>query len=162
MRTFNYDVVALAPVQQAAQPCEHGVLGACTAFCREGVVLVAGEAAGEVLAHVAVGNFLGAVHQHFSAVVELRYAVDGKQYGQSLLKCGRVLALAEEAVCVVVLDEGHHARRIGIKVVVDEVVVNAVQAGSEAVGVLALGLVYLVVEAEVHDGLQVAVLLGQL
>ena len=81
-------------MEQFAFPLEHGVLGLGAACGGEAVVRVAGKTTREVLAHIAVSNLLGAVHQHLSAVVELWDAVDGEQQGQGLLEHGGVLGVA--------------------------------------------------------------------
>ena len=60
-----------------------------------------------------------------------------------------------------VLDEGHDAARVGVEVVVAVHIVHAVHAAKPVVGLLVLGLVYAIEEGEVHDGLQMAVLLRQ-
>lgn len=58
---FRYNLVSLPPVQQSAQPVEHVVFRQATPLSCEGVVLVARESAGKILAHVAVGKFLSSV-----------------------------------------------------------------------------------------------------
>ena len=108
LRSGSDHLVALAPVEQSGEPVEHCVLLSRASLACEGIVAVALEASGEVLAHVAVGLLLGAVHQYFGAVVELRGAVHGEQQAQCLLERQRVAAVLEEAVGVVVLYEGHH------------------------------------------------------
>ena len=51
-----------------------------------------------------------------------------------------------------VLDKGQHTRRVGIKVVIDKRVVDAVQPLIIVVGVLAGCLYHAVIESEVHNG----------
>ena len=101
--------MALTPMEQPAQPVEHGILFGRAALWRERAALVARETAREILADVAVGHGLRAVHEHLRAVIELRNAVDGEQQSQHLLQGQRVLSLSQEAVGVVVFDESHHA-----------------------------------------------------
>ena len=112
------EVVALTPVEQFALPLEHGVLGLGAALGGEAVMCVAGKTAGEVLAHIAVGDLLGAVHQHLCAVIELRDTVHRQQQCECLFQSCGVLAIAKEAVGVVVLDESQHMRRVGIEIVI--------------------------------------------
>ena len=133
-------------MQQAACPLEHLLLGLSPALAGEAVVLVSRESAGEVLAHVAVGDLLRAVHEHLGAVVELGDAVHRQQQGEGLLQGERVMAAAQETVGIVVLDKGHDARRVRVEVVVDEGAVEAVEASEPGVGLLLLGLVDLVEE----------------
>ena len=73
----NY-LVALTPVEQSAQPVEHIVLGWRAALGGKGILVVTGETAREVFTYVAVGDFLGAVHQDLGAVIQLRNALDGE------------------------------------------------------------------------------------
>ena len=124
-------------------------------------MVVAGESAGEVLAHISVGDGLGTVHEYLRAIVELRRAVDGEQQGKSLFQRERVAALTEEAVGVVVLDESQHVFRVGIEIVVAERVVDAVEPLPPGVGLLVLGLVDLVEEGEVHHRLEVGIAVGE-
>ena len=106
---------------------------------------------------MAVGDFLRAVQQDFGAVVELWRAIHREQQGERLFQQERVLSVAEEAVGVVVFNEGHHALRVFVEIVIDERVVDAVVAVPPVVGFLAFRLVELVVEREVHDGGQMGV-----
>ena len=148
-------------MEQTGGPAEHVVLGLGASFCCEGAAGVAGEAAGEIFAHVTVGHLLCAVHQHLGAIIELRNALHGEQQGESLLQRERVLCLAEEAVGIMVLDERHDMARVLIEVVVAERIVDAVEAVPPCVGLLVFGLVYAVEEGEVHNGFEVRVLLLQ-
>ena len=157
LAAFGDGGVCLAPVEDCAEPVEHVVLLAGAALFGEGVAGVTGEAAWEVLSDVAVGDGFGAVHHDFCAVVDLRYAVDGEQQCQSLLEHQGVLAVAEEAVGVVVVKEGEDALWVGVEVVIDESVVDAVHASSPLAGLLVLGRVQAVKEGEVHDGVEVGV-----
>ena len=86
----------------------------------EAVVGVARESAGEVLAHVAVGDLLGGVHQNLRTVVKLWDTFYGKQQGQRLFQRQCVLPIPQETVCVMVLDESHHARRVRIEIIIAE------------------------------------------
>ena len=61
-----------------------------------------------------------------------------------------------------VLDKGHDARRVGVEIVVYKRAIKTIQSVPPGIGLLVLGLIHLVEEREIHDGLQVAVLLGQL
>ena len=61
-----------------------------------------------------------------------------------------------------VFDECHHTGGVGVEVVVAERVVQAVHATPPVIGLLMLGRVEFLLEREVHDGLQVAVLVRQL
>ena len=149
------EVVALTPVEQFALPLEHGVLGLGAALGGEAVVRVTGETAGEVASYIAVGDLLGAVHQHLCTVVELWDAIHRQQQGESLFQSCRVFAIAKESVGVVVLDEGQHVRRVGIEIVIAETVVDAVESLPPVVGLLVLGLIELVEETEVHNGFQI-------
>ena len=54
-----------------------------------------------------------------------------------------------------VLDKGQHTRRIGIEVVIDKQVVDAVQALAVVVGILVGSLHHAVIKSEVHNGGQV-------
>ena len=111
---------------------------------------------------MAIGNSLRTVHHNLCAIVQLWDAAYSQQQCQALLQCDNILSVTKEAVGIVVVEEGHHAGRIGIQIVVAERVVEAVHATPPAVGNLVLGRVELLLEREVHDGLQVAVLLAQL
>ena len=122
---------------------------------------VAGESTGEILAHIAVGDFLGTVHQHLRTIIELRNTIDGQQQGQCLLQGQCVLAIAQKAVGVVVLDESHHAAGVRVEVVIDERAIEPVQSGKPRVGLFVLGLVEFVEEREVHHGLQIRVMVGE-
>ena len=63
------DIVALTPVEQAAEPVEHGILCLGASLTGKAVLGVAGESTGEVFAHVAVGDVLCTVHQHLCSIV---------------------------------------------------------------------------------------------
>ena len=56
-----------------------------------------------------------------------------------------------------VLDEGHDAARVGVEVVVDETVVDAVEALPPIIGLLILRHIEFVEEAEIHHRLQIRV-----
>ena len=71
--------IALAPVQQVAEPVEHLVFCLCSTLCSKGIVLITSPTAREVLAYIAIGYTLGTVHQHLCTIIELRSAVDGKK-----------------------------------------------------------------------------------
>ena len=60
-----------------------------------------------------------------------------------------------------VLDEGHHTRRIRIEIVVDERVVEAIQTVPPSICLFVLRLVQFVEEREVHHGLQIGILLSK-
>ena len=153
---------AVAPVQQTAEPVVHFVLLLVASLGSEAVVLIARESAREVLAHIAVGHRLGAVHENLGAVIELRYAVHGEQHSQRLLEFVGILSVFEEAVGVVILDECHHTAGIGVEVVKHQVVVHAVEAAPLVVGFLHACRVDGSTEGEVHHRLQVAIGLGHL
>ena len=61
-----------------------------------------------------------------------------------------------------VLKECHNIRRVGVEIVIYEVVVYAVETIPPGVGLLVLCLIDAVVEGEVHNGWQIAVLLTEL
>ncbi len=154
--------VVLAPVQYGLEPVEHVVLLGCAASLGEGIALVARETAWEVLAHVAIGDALGAVHQHLAAVVELRNALDGEQQRQGLFEPSGIMSLLEEAVGVMVLNKRHHRCGIGVKIVEHQTVVHAVEAAPLAVGGLDAGRIHHGVEREVHHRAEVGVVLSNL
>ena len=158
LRALRDGLAALTPMEHAAQPGEHPLLGLIAARGREAVVGVAREAAREVATHIAVRHLLGAVEEHLRAIVELRDAVHRQQQGERLLESRGVASLAQEAVGVVVFDEGEHARRIGVEIVVAEDVVDAVEALPPVVGLLVAGQREAVEEGEVHDRLEIAIL----
>ena len=90
----------------------------------------------------------------------MRNAAGGKQQGRGLLQHRKVVAFAQEAVGVVVFDECQYGSGVGVEEVVYEVIVYAVQSLEPSFGLFILGGVYLVKEAEVHNGLEVTVLGG--
>ena len=158
LRALRDGLAALTPMEHAAQPGEHPLLGIIAARGREAVVGVAREAAREVATHIAVRHLLGAVEEHLRAIVELRDAVHRQQQGERLLEGRGVASLAQEAVGIVVFDEGEHARRIGVEIVVAEDVVDAVEALPPVVGLLVASQREAVEEGEVHDRLEITVL----
>lgn len=107
-----------------------------------------------------IGHLLRTVHQDLRTIVELGDAVDGKQESESLFQGEGVFTFAEEAVGIMVLDEGHHTRGVGIEIVVDKRAIEAVQSLPPGIGLFMFGLVELIKEREVHDGLEVGVLLA--
>ena len=60
-----------------------------------------------------------------------------------------------------VLDEGHHTRRVGVEVVIDKRVIKSVEAVPPSIRFFVLGLVQLVEEREVHHRLQIRIALGE-
>ena len=110
-------------MQHLTEPVKHFVLLFAAPLGGEAVVLVARESAREILAHIAVGHSLSAVHENLGTVVELRNAVHGEQYGKCLLEFVGILAIFEEAVGVVILNEGHYMARVGVEVVEYQAVV---------------------------------------
>ena len=101
------DFIAQSPVQQSAGPTEHILFGLGAPFFRKSVMCITGESAGEVLTHMTVGYLLGAVHQYLRSIIDLWNAVDGQQQGECLLEGERVLSVSQEAVGIVIVDEGH-------------------------------------------------------
>ena len=81
LRLFALDdnIIALTPMEQTAEPVEHGVLGLCASLAGKAVLCVARETAGEILAHITVGYSLCSVHQNFCTIIKLRSAVDSEQ-----------------------------------------------------------------------------------
>ena len=61
-----------------------------------------------------------------------------------------------------VLYEGHHATWVGIEIVKYQTIVDAIEASPLTVGLLNACRIHASIEREVHHGLQVAVLLGNL
>ena len=120
------NLVALTPMEQAREPVEHLVLGFGATLSGKLIYCITRESAREILAHVAIGNLLSAVHQYLCTIIELRYAIDGEQQCQCLTKSCRILAIAKETVCVVVVNECHYVGRVFVEIVVDEAVVDAV------------------------------------
>ena len=149
-------------MEQTTKPLEHRLLGLRTTFFCKTIVCVTWKTAGEVLTYIAVGHFLRAVHQHLRTVIELRNAVHSKQQSQSLLQSQRVTAIAKKTVCIVILNESHHTRRVRIKVVITERIVKTIQTVPPGIGLFILGLVQLVKKREVHHRLEIGVLLSQL
>ena len=156
---FGNHLVTLAPMQQVAEPLEHPVLILCSSCFGEGIMLVASPSTWEVFTHVAVGYTLGAIHQHFCTIIELRCTVNGKQERQSLLQCHGILALAEESVSIVIFNECHHALWVRIEIIVAEHIIETVHSVPPVIGFLVLGTVDTVEEGKIHHCFQIAVLL---
>ena len=127
LRAVRNDFVALSPMKQTAGPIEHGILGCRASLAGEFVCLIIRETTGEVFADITIGYFLRAIHQDFRTVIELRCSVHRQQKSISLLEGSGVLAVGEETVGVVVLDECHHGRWVGIEIIVAQDVVDAVE-----------------------------------
>ena len=72
------------------------------------------------------------------------------------------MTLFEETVGVVVLNECHHIRRVGVEVIEHQTVVHAIKTAPLPIGGLDARRVDHGVEREVHHRLQVTVLLGNL
>ena len=74
-------LIALTPLQQSAEPVEHGVLGLRAPLLGEGVMLVTREPSGEVLAHIAISHLLSTIHQYLRTVIQLWNALYRQQQG---------------------------------------------------------------------------------
>ena len=72
-----------------------------------------------------------------------------------------VVAVAEETVSVVVVEEGEDIGGIGVELVIDKDIVHTVHAAPPVVGLLVTCLRETVEEGEVHDGVEVCVLVVQ-
>ena len=91
----------------------------------------------------------------------MRNTLDGEQQRKSLFQAVHILALAQKAVGVVVLDECHHMVYIGVEVVVHKRVVHTVEATPPVVGDFVFARVHCLIESEVHHRFQIAVFLRQ-
>ena len=62
LRTLGDHLITLAPMEQAAKPVKHGILGLGAPLGSKGTAGIAREATGEVFAHVSICNALGTIH----------------------------------------------------------------------------------------------------
>ena len=149
-------------MQQTRDKGKHILLCLGAAFGGKTVVCITGETAGEVLADMAIGNSLRAVHHNLCTVIQLRNTAHGKQQCQALLQRLGILSVTQEAVGVVIVEERHDTRRIGIKIIIAERIVETIVSAPPVIGNLMRCRVYLLLEREIHNGLQIAVDVAQL
>ena len=113
-----YNVVALTPMQQTTGPTVHILLCLCALGLVESVASITREATREIATYITISYLLCAVHHYLSTIVELWYAVYGKEQSECLLESERVLTLTKEAIGVVVFYKRHYVRWIYIQIVV--------------------------------------------
>ena len=120
----------------------------------------------ERLAHIAVGLHCSAAHQYLRAVVYLRYARQGQQYGERRLQgfqhrrgVWRIrVDVFYETAYVVVVQESHYHGGILIQVVIAEDVVDAVQPAPCLTRLLMFRIPESLEQRKVHRDVQTAML----
>ena len=120
-------------------------------------MIITRKSAREILAYIAIRLFLRAVHQDLRTIIKLWNTIDGKQKSKSLLQGKRILTIAQESVCIMILNKCHHARWVGIQIVIAERVIQAIKTVPPGIGLLILCLIQLIKEREVHYCLQIGI-----